>query len=58
MDNERIVLGLTVAELVLRYGLPAAMQLIADWQNEDPTMQDIEALRKRVPHPSTYLGEG
>ena len=49
---------LAIVELVLKYGVPGALQVISDWNNQDPTIEDIEALRKRVPKPGTYFKEG
>ena len=45
----------TIVELVAKYGVPAALQIIQAFKVENPTLEDIEALRKRVQDPSVYL---
>lgn len=44
-------------ELIVKYGVPGAVQIYTDWVSQPPSQQDIEDLRKRVPHPDHYLGE-
>ena len=46
-----------IVELVAKYGVPAALQIIQAFKVENPTLADIEELRKRVPPPETYLPE-
>ncbi len=44
-----------IVELILKYGVPGALQVIADWDIKDPTIEDIEALRTRVQKPEEYF---
>lgn len=40
----------TVAQLVIKHGIPAAMQILRDWENPvAPTIEDIRALRDIKP---------
>jgi len=50
-----LTLVLTISELILKHGVPMALQLIKDWNVENPTLEDILELKKRVPRPSTYF---
>lgn len=54
-------LGMAMAELALKYGIPLAIQLASLWSADvghDPTPEDFEALRKMVPDPETYFPAG
>jgi hypothetical protein len=54
MDETRIQIGVAVLELILKYGLPMAMELIQALDKENITDDDIRALAYRVPHPDAY----
>jgi len=54
MDEERIAFIAVITELVLRYGIPAALDILREFKVERPTLEDIRALKNRVPHPDTY----
>ena len=41
----------TVVALIQKYGVPAALQIISDWNSDNPTVEDFEALRDRVGDP-------
>jgi hypothetical protein len=41
--------------LVTKYGIPGVMQILQDWNVKNPTMEDIETLKLRVPRPETYF---
>ena len=46
----------TVVQLISKYGLPMAINLIKTWQSDDiPTVDDIMKLRSRVPSPDSYF---
>jgi len=45
----------TIVALIQKYGVPAALQIINDWQVDNPTIEDFEALRDRVKDPETYF---
>lgn len=40
-----LVAVLTITELIAKYGVPVALQLIANWNIKDPTPADWEALK-------------
>ena len=46
---------LAVIELVLKYGVPATIQIIRAFDVDDPTLEDIQALARRVPEPEKYF---
>jgi hypothetical protein len=47
---------LTFAELIAKYGVPAAVSIIAAWKIEGaPTQEDINRLKQMVPKPGTYF---
>jgi len=50
-----LALILSISELVLKHGVPLALQLVKDWEVTEPTLDDIEQLKKRVPPPSSYF---
>jgi len=56
-DKEmELTLVLTITELILKHGVPMAINLIKDWNIEgEPTLEDILELKNRVPKPSTYF---
>jgi len=41
--------------LVTKYGIPGVIQILQDWKVDNPTIEDIEALKLRVPKPETYF---
>lgn len=49
---------LSAIELGIKYGAPSAIAIIKAWDVEDPTLEDFEELKKRVPPSSAYFGEG
>ena len=44
-----------IIELILKYGIPGALEVIYDWDMKNPTAEDIQALRMRVLKPETYF---
>lgn len=48
---------ITIIQLVLKHGVPAAVQIMKDWEIVDPSIEDIEELHDRVPKPETYFAE-
>ena len=56
-DNKKIELSLivSISELILKHGVPMALQLMKDWEVTDPTIEDIQQLKNRVPKPSSYF---
>ena len=52
-----LILILAFVESIMKYGVPAALQLFKDWEVENPTLKDIEALRLRIKKPEEYFKE-
>jgi len=47
---------LAVGALVLKYGIGAAIQILATWKTEgEPTLEDIQKLKDMVPKPESYF---
>jgi hypothetical protein len=56
--NIELNLVMTISEMILNHGIPMALQLIKDWNIEgEPTLEDILALKQRVPKPSSYFDD-
>ena len=34
----------TIVAMIQKYGVPAALQIISDWQMDNPTIEDFEKL--------------
>ena len=45
----------SILQLLINYGLPAALNIIKTWDKDNPTLEDIEALRDMVPPPDHYF---
>jgi len=52
-----LILILAFVESIMKYGVPAALQIFRDWEVENPTIADIEALRLRIKRPEEYFEE-
>lgn len=50
-----LALVLSISELIVKHGIPIALQLLKDWDVKEPTLEDIMELKKRVPPPSSYF---
>jgi len=47
-----------IVELIAKYGIPAAIEIIQTWKLEgEPTLEDIMELKKMVPDTDTYFEE-
>jgi len=44
-----------ITELVLKYGVPAAVKIIQEWEVKNPTAADFQALAKMARKPETYF---
>ena len=55
--DAKLAVGIAVLELILKYGVPLAIEMIKALQTNNPTSEDIRALALRVPHPDTYEKE-
>lgn len=47
--NPDLMAVLVITELIMKYGVPAALQMITMWEVEEPTVEDWEALRVKSP---------
>lgn len=52
--NPELMAVLTITELIMKYGVPAALQIITTWDVEEPTIADWETLK--VKGPEEYFG--
>lgn len=50
-----LVMIIAIGELILKHGVPAALLILREWDVENPTLEDIEALKLRVPRPETFF---
>jgi len=50
---------LSIIQLIMKYGIPGVISIIKDWDigEEGPTLEQIQALKTRVPKPETYFEE-
>jgi len=58
ITGAEVALITAILELILKYGVPAALDIIKTWREENPgeiTVEMAEALRLRVPHPDAYF---
>jgi len=52
---------MTFGTLLAQYGIPAAIQIVAEWRaglTGEPTVEDIRRLHDLVPRPETYFEVG
>jgi len=52
--EDRIAVGMAILELILRYGVPLALEMIKALETNNPSSEDIRALALRAPHPDTF----
>jgi len=52
--DEKLAAGIAILELILRYGVPLAIDMIKALETDNPTSGDIRALALRVPHPNSF----
>ena len=50
-----LAMVVAIATLIIKHGIPAALNILRNWNVDDPTMEDIEALKIMVPPTSTYF---
>jgi len=47
---------LAIGSLIAKYGVPAALKILAAWKMEkEPNQADIDALKLMVPKPESYF---
>jgi hypothetical protein len=46
--DPKIAAILAITELIAKYGVPTALQLITAWEVEDPTVADWDGLRLKA----------
>ena len=54
--EDRIAVGMAILELILRYGVPLAIEMIKALETDNPSVEDIRSLAGRVQHPDTFEG--
>jgi hypothetical protein len=54
-SDARIELILTVTELIAKYGIPAALRVLGTLNSDEPTIEEIVALRHKVRDPESYF---
>lgn len=47
--NKELFAVLTITELIMLHGVPAALQMITMWEVEEPTPEDWESLKVKAP---------
>lgn len=53
---EALTIITAIIELIQKYGVPAAIRVINDWNMENPTPEDFKALIDRLPDdPEDYF---
>jgi hypothetical protein len=52
---EAIELGKIIAALILQFGVPAAMQIIEAWKDNEITPEEIAGLKRLVRPPEDYF---
>ena len=58
--NHELAMASVILDLLCKYGIPAAMDIIGawDWDGEEgPTIEEIEALRDAVPDGEEYFDD-
>lgn len=55
MDDKTLMFVLTISNLILEKGIPAALSIIKSWNIEDPTLEDILALKEKLKDPESYF---
>lgn len=51
-------LAVFAVETILKNGVPAFMSAVRTLQTDEPTLEEIRALKGRVADPESYFGEG
>jgi len=52
-DKSDLMAAAVIIELIMKYGVPAALQIITAWEVDEPTDADWEALK--VDGPEKYF---
>ena len=55
MNETTAAFLIAVITLATKYGIPGLLKILQDWKVDNPTLEDIEALKLRVPRPETYF---
>lgn len=57
--DKTLTLIITIIELIGKYGYPAALKIIRAWEydGEEPTIEEILALKAMVPPAESYFEE-
>jgi len=55
INKEEAQVAMALIGMILEHGVPAAVKVMKDLKVENPTLEDIEALKARVPRPESYF---
>ena len=53
--SPELALVMAIGKLIIEHGIPAALNILRLWNVDDPSLEDIEALKRMVPPTSTYF---
>jgi len=53
--STELALLMAIGKLIIEHGIPAALNILRLWSVDDPSLEDIEALKSMVPPTSTYF---
>lgn len=48
---------IVILELLMKHGIPGVVKIIKLWNVDDPTLEDIQALRLLIKPPEMYFKE-
>jgi hypothetical protein len=55
MDSKKVEFTLVITEMILKYGVPAAVQAVQSFSTTDPSIEEIRALKLLVKDPKHYF---
>ena len=58
MNPVTAALLIAFVQLIGKYGVPAALKILQDWGVTDPSLEQIQELKERVPRPETFFDSG
>lgn len=58
MTQQQTELAVVAVEMILRHGVPAFMQAMQTMQTDNPSLEQIRALKERLKTPESYFDHG
>lgn len=49
-------MAVAAVEMIIKHGLPVFMKAVRTLKTDDPTIEDIQALKEQVKDPESYFG--